>query len=257
MEKLSKSPLVYVLAQVRIGAVLKMEDYVPQIQEQMRKVGYPLYRPSEVREVHFGADKTDMTTTKRWYFDAMGRKAGFLLQAGSIVFHTTEYDTSKAFFSDLQRGLSIIHEAVEISAVERLGLRFVDAFQAERGHELGEYFQPGFRGISLEEVGATQPRLLIHLVTNTRIGGKLVIRLSQNTGGWFLPPDLQPPELTPNKRFLTDREIAVLDYDHFIERDEPFSLEGIGRTFDALHDTTSAVFRKTVSEFALEAWNRP
>jgi len=257
VEKLSKSPLVYVLAQVRIGAVLKMEEYVPQIQEQMRKVGYPLYRLSEVREVHFGADKPDMTTTKRWYFDAMGRKAGFLLQAGSIVFHTTEYDTSKAVFSDLQRGLSIIHEAVDISAVERLGLRYVDAFQADRGHELGEYFQPGIRGISLEEIGATQPRLFINLVTNTKIGGKLVIRLSQNTGGWSLPPDLQPPELTPNKTFLPDREIAVVDYDHFIERDEPFSLEGIGHTFDTLHNTTSAVFRKTVSEFALEAWNRP
>ena len=230
---------------------------MPQIQEQMRKAGYPLYRPSEVREVHFGAEKPSFQATKRWYFDGIGRRVGFLLQADSIVFHTTDYDTSGVFFSDLQTGLAIIDEAVEISAVERLGLRYVDAFQADAGHELGEYFQPGIRGVGLEEIGATQPRLLINLVTNTPIGGKLVARLSQNTGGWFLPPDLQPLELTPSKTFPSDREMAVLDYDHFIERGEPFSLDGIGQTFEALHDTTSAVFRKTVSEFALQTWGSP
>lgn len=254
MKKLGKSPLVYVLAQVRIGAVLKMEDYVPQIQEHMRKAGYPLYRQGEIREVHFGPEKSDLTHTKRWYFDAIERNAGFLLQVGSIVYHTTAYDTSEAFFAALKIGLSIIHEVVDINVVERLGLRYVDAFQADEDHELGEYFQPGISGISLAEIGAAQPRSLINLVVDTQVGGKLVIRLSQNTEGGPLPPDLQPPDLAFTKQFAPDKKIAMLDYDHFIENVGRFSVEEVIETFGNLHTATSGAFRKTVSEFALDAW---
>ncbi len=254
MEKLSKSPLVYVLAQVRIGAVLKMDDYVPQIQEHMRKAGYPLYRQGEIREIHFGPEKPDLTRTNRWHFDTMERNSGFVLQTGSIVYHTTAYDTSDSFFAALRDGLPIIHDAVGIDAVERLGLRYVDAFQADEGHGLGEYFLPGISGISLAEIGAVQPRLLINLVADTEVGGKLVIRLSQNTEGWSLPPDLRPPDLAVTKNFAPEKEIAVLDYDHFIENVGRFSLVEVIKTFGNLHTATSGAFRKTVSPFALEAW---
>lgn len=254
MEKLSQSPLIYVLAQVRIGAILQMAEYVPQIQERLRKEGYPLFREGEIREVRFGPEQPDLTRTQRWHFDSIARNAGFLLQTGSIVFHTTAYDTHEAFFAELERGLSIIHEAVGIGVVERLGLRYVDAFQADPGHALAEYFQPGISGIRLEEIGAATPRLSINLVAETAIGGRLVVRLIQNTGGWFLPPDLQPPELTVKKEFAPDGEVAVLDYDHFIERIEPFSVEDIVRGFVDLHGMVSKAFEKTVSPFALEAW---
>lgn len=254
MEKLSKSPLIYVLAQVRIGAILKMADHVPQIQERLRKTGYPLYRASEIQEVRFGLGQPELKTTPRWYFDASDRGTGFLLQADSIVFHTSVYETSEVFFAALGQGLGIIHEVVGVEVAERLGLRYVDAFQADPGHRLAEYFHAGISGMTLDEIGASQPRLLVNLVADTEIGGKLVIRLGQNTGPVFLPPDLQPMELALNKPFASDKEIAVLDYDHFIERVVPFSVPDIVETFDALHRVTSGAFRNTVSEFALDAW---
>jgi uncharacterized protein (TIGR04255 family) len=254
VEKLSKSPLIYVLAQVRIGAVLKMADHVPQIQERLRKTGYPLYRASEIQEVRFGLGQPELKTTPRWYFDAGDRSTGFLLQADSVVFHTSVYDTSEVFFAALSQGLGIVHEVVGVEVAERLGLRYVDAFQADPGHRLAEYFRTGISGITLDEIGATQPRLLINLVADTQVGGKLVIRLGQNTGPGFLPPDLHPLELTLTKPFAPNEEIAVLDYDHFIERVVPFSVQEIVDTFDALHQVTSGAFRKTVSEFALQSW---
>ncbi len=254
VEKLSKSPLIYVLAQVRIGAVLKMAEYVPLIQERLRKTGYPLYRASEIRELRFGPGQPDLTSTARWHFDASDRSTGFLLQADSLVFHTSAYKTSEDFFAALTQGIEIIHEVVGLEVAERLGLRYVDAFQADPDHRLAEYFHPGVRGIALDEIGATQPRLLVNLVADTQIGGRLVIRLSQNTGPGFLPPDLHPLELTLDKRFAPGGEIAVLDYDHFIERVVPFSVEDIVHAFGALHQVTSGAFRMTVSDFALQAW---
>lgn len=254
MNKLTHSPLIYVLAQVRIGAILQMADYIPQIQERLRKEGYPLYQEGEVQEVRLGPGRTDLARARRWLFDNIEHDAGFLIQTGSIVFRTTAYDTSEVFFTRLQRGLEIIHEVVDIAVVERLGLRYIDAFQADPGHRLAEYFRPEIRGISLEEIGVAQPQLLINLVADTQVGGKLVIRLSQNTGGWFLPPDLQPPDLVVKQRLAPDGEIAVLDYDHFMEGTRPFSLGAIRQTFVDLHTVTSGAFRRTVSEFALDTW---
>jgi uncharacterized protein (TIGR04255 family) len=254
VEKLAQSPLVYVLAQVRIGAILQMAEYVPQIQERLRKEGYPLFREGEIREVRFAPEHPELTRTQRWHFDTMARDAGFLVQTGSVVFHTTAYDTHAAFFAELERGLAIIHEAVGIGVVERLGLRYVDAFQADPGHSLADYFQPAISGIRLEEIGAAAPRLSINLVAETAIGGRLVVRLSQNTGGWFLPPDLQPPELTVKKAFAPEGEIAVLDYDHYVEHVEPFSVDDIVGRFGDLHGAVSKAFEQTVSPFALEAW---
>jgi uncharacterized protein (TIGR04255 family) len=254
VEKLSKSPLVYVLAQVRIGAVLQMAEYIPQIQERLRKEGYPLFREGEIREVRFGPEHPELTRAPRWHFDTAARDAGFVVQTASVVFHTTAYDTHGSFFAELERGLSLIHDAVGIGVVERLGLRYVDAFQPDPGYSLAEYFQPAISGIRLDEIGAAAPRLSINLVAETAIGGRLVVRLSQNTGGWFLPPDLQPPELTVRKVFASEGEIAVLDYDHYIERVESFSVADIVGRFEDLHGAVSMAFEQTVSPFALKAW---
>jgi uncharacterized protein (TIGR04255 family) len=241
-----------------------MEDYVPQIQERMRKAGYPLFREGEVREIRLGPDKPDWKRATRWHFDTIERKAGFVLQAASIVYHTTAYETSDAFFAALQDGLAIIDGTVGIDLFERLGLRYVNAFHADEGHGLSEYFQPGISGIALAEIGVTELRLFVNLVADTqlrvadtRVPGKLVIRLTQNTEGWFLPPDVRPLDLAVTKRLQADKTIAVMDYDHFVEFLEevrPFSVETIVKGLRELHTVTSAAFRTTVSDFAGETW---
>ena len=253
MAKLAKSPLVYVVAQVRIGAVLKMEHYVPEIQEHMRKVGYVLYRPNEVRNLRFGPGKSELRVAKQWAFDRIDRKTGFLVQEGSVAFHTTAYDTHEAFFAELQRGLQIVQDAVDLGAMERLGLRYIDAFQADAGRDLSDYLQPGLRGVALEDIGARQASAFTNLITDTDVGGRLVVRIGLNSRGG-LPPDLTPPDLVLARGFSPDRSIAVLDYDHFIEETQPFSVERAIERFNALHGILSASFRKTASDFALESW---
>lgn len=253
MEKLEKSPLVYVVAQVRIGAVLKMVDYIPEIQERMRKANYSLYRPSEVRELELGPSGTKTQITGQWAFDRIDRTTGFLVQAGSVAFHTTAYDTYKIFFANLQQGLQIVQDVVGIAASERLGLRYVDAFQASAGHELVDYLKDGLRGIGLDHIGARRPRSFTNLITDTDVGGKLVVRIGLNTEG-ALPPNLVPQDLASVKTFDARMPIGILDYDHFIEKPEEFSVERAIEQFNGLHGILSDVFRETVSDFALEDW---
>jgi uncharacterized protein (TIGR04255 family) len=253
VEKLEKSPLVYVVAQVRIGAVLKMADYIPEIQERMRKASYSLFRPSEVRELEFGPTETETRITSQWAFDRIDRTMGFLVQPSSVALHTTAYDTHPVFFAALQEGLQIVQDLVGIAASERLGLRYVDAFQASPEHELVDYLKEGLRGVGLEHIGATRPRLFTNLITDTDVGGRLVVRIGLNTEG-ALPPNLVPQDLVSVKTFNAALPIGILDYDHFIEKPEEFSVERAIERFNELHGILSVVFRETVCGFALEDW---
>jgi hypothetical protein len=65
---------------------------------------------------------------------------------------------------------------VDVAVTERLGLRYVDAFQADVECNLGDYKQPGIRGINLGDIGARKPRFLISLITEMDVGGKLAVR---------------------------------------------------------------------------------
>ena len=253
VEKLARSPLVYVVAQVRIGAVLKMGDYVPEIQEHMRQAGYALYRLGEVRDLQFGPGGTALRVARQWAFDRIDRTAGFLVQEGSVTFHTTAYDTHETFFAELRQGLQIVQDAAGIGAIERLGLRYVDAFQPDTDRSLADYLKPGLRGVALDDIGARRPRSFTNLITETDVGGRLVVRIGLNSIG-VLPPDLTPPDLVLARTFGRDQPIAVLDYDHFIEQTEPFSVARAIEQFNALHGIVSAAFGETVSAFALETW---
>ncbi len=253
MAKLAKSPLVYVVAQVRIGAVLKMADYVPDIQERMRRADYSLFRPSEVRELEFGPGQTKETVASHWAFDRIDRTSGFSIQAGAVTFHTTAYDTHETFLSDLENGLKIVQDVVGIGAMERLGLRYVDAFQASHGHDLTDYLKEGLRGVSLNDIGARHQGSFTHLVMDTEVGGRLVVRVGLTPNG-ALPANLMPKDLSLAKTFAPTKPLGILDYDHFIEIAEPFSVARAMERFDALHDIVKSAFLKTVSDFALEDW---
>ena len=253
MEKLGKSPLVYVIAQVRIGAVLKMADYIPGIQEGMRKADYALFRDNEVQEMEFGPGGTKLRVTPQWAFDQINRTTGFLVQPGSIAFHTTAYDTHEIFFAALQQGLQIVQDVVGITASERLGLRYVDAFHASTNHKLTDYLKKGLRGIDLEHIGARKPKSFNNLIMDTDVGGRLVVRIGLNTDG-ALPPNLLPQDLVCEKKFDAAKPIGILDYDHFLEKLGEFSVKRAMEQFNGLHGILSDAFRETVSEFALEDW---
>ena len=54
--KLPRAPLIFVLAQVRFNPVLKMESYVPDIQEYLRHHEFPRYRLENIQNIMIGTD---------------------------------------------------------------------------------------------------------------------------------------------------------------------------------------------------------
>ena len=72
--KLRRSPLILVLAQIRFNPLLKMSDYIPDIQEAMRGKGLIRFNQEETQQVVFGpVVKTNQTT--RWVFGTSEAKS--------------------------------------------------------------------------------------------------------------------------------------------------------------------------------------
>jgi len=93
----------------------------------------------------------------------------------------------------------------------------------------------------------------LNFVTDTDVGGRLVVRIGLNTDG-VLPPNLIPTDLVLDKTFDRQRPLGILDYDHFIEKPGAFSVEHAIARFKALHGIVADAFRGTISDFALEDW---
>ena len=97
--KLKKSPLVFVLSQVRFSPILKMENYVPDIQEDLRKQGFPRYKKEDIQQVSFGGPDIRAERDNRWVFSSRDQTEAIVLAPTFVVYETTNYDVFETFVS--------------------------------------------------------------------------------------------------------------------------------------------------------------
>ena len=115
-EKLSSPPLFYALIQVIFNPIIQMENYVPVIQEEMRKIGYSdfLLEPFQnininIAAENFGVQPTKIELQKRWLFNDVIRQNGYVLNQSLLVFHTTAYKTFGGFLDKAIKGVELLH----------------------------------------------------------------------------------------------------------------------------------------------------
>lgn len=253
--KLNNAPLVYVLAQVRYSPILSMEKYIPDIQEQVRKV-FPKYKKTVVQSLTVGANDQapDVSRVDRWEFANKESDTGFILQADSFVFHTTNYEKFKDFIGHFKFALTQVQDAVDISLVERVGLRYIDAIEPKDGEDLGKYMVPGLCGFPLGKLNTNM--LISHTEAVARSAvGTLILKATQKQDSRVLPPDLSPVGLFVQRSMPQDRTTAIFDFDHYCEQSFDFSVEEIVKRAAQLHDVTSKAFWATVTDYAIEQWN--
>ena len=130
---MSNAPVYYALAQAHFNPVAAMSKYVEQIQDRLRREGYPLFEPQQVTHLIVpGPSQTqqaepEIRHTLSWLITRSDRTAGFILAPSAITYHTTHYDTREEFIPELLRGLAAVHEAATLDHVSRVGLRYLDA----------------------------------------------------------------------------------------------------------------------------------
>lgn len=254
--KLSRSPLVYVVAQVRISAVIAIDKYIPEIQEQLRHKGFPRFKQEQVRHLRldFGAEPK-FNIIERFEFQNKEQTTGLILASDFVALHASRYENFGKFEEMLSAGLEIIHKALQISLTERIGLRYVDLVRVHEGESLGDYLQPGLLGLDPATLGARSSLSRFEFVGLTEIG-KLIVRCSTAQGEEFLPPDLEPTSLRFGVTPEPNESRYLLDFDHSSEGAEAsdFSIKGVLDNMQQLHSNLDLAFRHAVTEQALTRW---
>ncbi|QKE42228.1 MAG: TIGR04255 family protein [Ferrovum myxofaciens] len=261
---MSNAPVYYALAQAQFNPVAAMAKYIDEVQDHLRQESYTLFEPQQVTHLQLTAAHGQSLTepqvahTTSWLITKGDRTSGFILNASSITFHTTHYETSNEFIPELLRGLRAIHAVVNLDHVGRLGLRYLDAVLPKPDEMVDQYLAGGLHGV---QFGAKQRYALNESVFETESGpllpmGTLVARVHRMTSTLGYPPDMVPNGLMQMTKFAINDVCshAVIDTDHFVEGRMPLNFDKLGEQLSALHATIKLVFDATITDHARATW---
>lgn len=261
--KLRNAPVYFTIVQARFNPILALDTYAPQVQESLRKQGYPDAQKGVLttfnltlgspREIPPSQVPVDQTT--RYTFLNIERTAGFVLDQGALSFQTTEYDVFESFLAAFLTGLRIIHEVVDLSYTERLGVRYLDAVFPRTGETLPSYLNESLLGLS----GKIEGHQLVHAFSETvgRMGAiTIVARAIVQDGPIGFPPDLQPGNLVVAERFRARVGLhAILDIDGSYDQRERFDLDRVREHLTDIHEQITKSFKTSVTPHALDVWS--
>lgn len=260
-ERLANAPVFFSIVQARFNAILALDSYAPQIQEILRKQGFPDLRKSVLAtfNLNMGSPseasppQVPVQQATRYTFCNMEQTAAFILDPGALSYQTTEYDIFSTFSAEFVKGLRAIHNAVDLSYTDRIGVRYLNAIFPKNGEKLSDYITNSLLGLVVRLDGD-----VIHAFSETliRIGdAKVLGRAIIQNGEIGFPPDLQPLMLVLASRFRHLRgHHAILDMDSWFETREKFSLDTVQSRLSVVHSEAEKAFKAAVEEKALHAW---
>ena len=250
--RLPFAPLVFVLAQVRFPAVLKMSKYVPEIQDLLRQQGFTGYAEEQMQQVIFGPQiKTEIGN--RWVFANRDRREAVVLATNFVVYETTKYEVFGTLADRFRGVLRIIKEQAGLQFAEQLGLRYVDLIRQGKGMELRDFLREPLRGLTSDDLGTTSAQCQFVIQAKTPYGD-LHIRSFEGSGGDFMPPDLASTHLEYSVTLSQEEIFRILDFDHISRGEVDFDAETVLDKMHALHESTSRAFHAAVTPEAIEYW---
>lgn len=255
---LKNPPVYFTVAQARFNAILNLGEYLPSIQDAMRKASFSdfLTRKSVVIQINMQDGQAMPTPAAResFFFGTADKKHCFVLSTEALTLQSTSYGTFEEFSRRFLDGLDLIDKAVQLDFTERVGLRYLDHIAPRNSETLDKYLASEVLGLSARIGG--EP---IHSFSETfnSVGDvRLLTRVVIQNGTLSFPPDLQPEGMAVESRFLAHAgHHALLDTDGSIEKREVFASEVVGQQLNAIHDVVRVAFRATVTEHALDVWN--
>lgn len=253
--KLERSPLVFVLSQVRFPALLKMADYLPDIQESLRQDGFSHFAKEDIQQVTFGGPEIKAERDIRWVFAARDRSEAVILAPSFVVYETSRYDVFETFTERFAKVLDLVGSVTKIDLVEQVGLRYVDLIRAVEGNAAADFLRERVRGLSEADLGVKSSRHQFMTQAQTE-HGDLYVRSFENSGSNFMPPDLVSTHLrfSVQAEDLKDEVFRVLDVDHIAKGEFDFTADALIRKLWDLHDYSTKAFRAAVTEDAIEYW---
>lgn len=263
-EKLSNAPVFYTVAQVQCNAVLDLETYITVIQARMREAKFPDYRKEIVQTMGFSGGDMSFPAgmpqvgqqQARYRFGDISGYSSFVIDANSLSFQTTRYDTFEIFSEIFLKGLSIFNAIVKLDFIERIGLRYLDAVLPKKESEesLENMLAPQLLGFSMSGLGALK-HSVCETVVETDVG-QLVSRVIIRHGKVGLPMELGGPYAPKVERRFTEHEglHAIIDTDAIAQHREEFDIDKVESRLAALHTEIVNCFEAAITKSARDSW---
>jgi uncharacterized protein (TIGR04255 family) len=255
-------PVYYTVTQVRFNPILKLKEFLADIQDGLRKLGYPDYRVQSGFVWEIGSRGSQEQTVRQipnenYIFGDAPRKHSFVLTNNSLAFQSTQYGNFVHFAESFLRGLAVVHEFVRLDYIERVGLRYLDRVSPGENEQLEQYLIPEVLGVAGKVTGV-QNSLLYSETHMQKDDVKLISRTTIQEGPITYPADLGQIDLNIDQRFHQHAgRHAILDNDGSIDRREVFATATVRTHLTDAHELIALAFAATTTEFAMNAWNRP
>jgi len=257
---LKKPPVYFTLAQVRFNTILKIRDFLPSVQEGMRKAGFPVFSTRQTFVFQLappdGPEGAQSTPQEQYFFTNTAKTHSFLLDVASLTLQSTQYGTFEDFSNRFLEGLTLVNEAIALDYSERVGVRYLDHVAPRKDDTLEQYLGPEVQGLAQRLKGEPVHSYIeaLNAIGNTQLRTRIFI----TKGGLAFPPELQPNGLEIEPRFSEEDGLhATVDTDGFVQERKPFSLDDIRKDFAAIHDAVNEAFYTIVTDYAREAWDTP
>jgi len=241
-----------------------MSAYIPAIQEEFRRHGFPIERAGKVKQLIFGPAggvPVQEDDRHRWEYRTKDETWTVLVMEDTVVLQTTSYDRFENFAEKLLHAVETVLTETEhdkFGVVERVGLRYVDLVQPREGEDYRFYLRPGFHGVADEVFKDGSHRLHVESTGKTSVGdmeGKMVVRVVQNDRGFSLPPDLVGGAPKHHSRAREGELVTLVDMDHYIEGNFEPDAEWVVASAYSMHDhLVETLHDHVVTKEAIEAW---
>ncbi len=253
------SLLEYTIGQVAFSPVLRMEKYIDEIQDDLRKNGFPKFIQQEIPVVKVEVNNVprfDKITT--WIFQDKDSTLSLSITQEFITLETSHYTTFDSFIKILEYALSVLSKIVGIELVQRVGLRYVDMVRKEGEEAFSQYLEPGILGIPFKKDVSNidsieSSRHASESTVDTALG-QLIVRTLRTNQGIPLPPDLLPNTLSPKCIPHLQEWITFIDFDHFSMQQRDFNTEKLVDTFWDLKEITANAFHTAITDYAISKW---
>jgi uncharacterized protein (TIGR04255 family) len=255
--KLHEDPLALVLCQVRFSRIRKMPEFLPEIQDRLRNVGFPEDASAPLQRIHLEPGKPPaLSSVRHEEFRSKDEAWGVVIAEDMLVLATTHYDRYIGFAERLKAAVTIVDEVAGLQqgSITRVGLRYIDAIIPGPGESWRHYLQPSLHGPASPVFEGGEPLLGMEFHGRTE-AGRLAIRITQNNQGQLVPPGTLVKPMAFRQKDLGSQLLTLIDSDHYVEGQWDFSMSELLDTVDALHKGINTVFfNNIVSEHALTAW---
>lgn len=257
-QKMKKPPIFYTIGQIQFNTVLGMSKFVPDIQEALRGA-FPDFQTQKIANIQIRLvgdnNPAQATTQEQWQFTDLRKMSGYLLRPNSLVFHTTAYEDSEDFLQKVVHGISVVNDHADLSYVDSVALRTLDAVIPDPDLDVRNYLNPAVRGLS-EGLEGQLKHSVSESLWEVPPNGILISRVAIVKGTLALPMDLFPLalELKPQLKEV-NVEHALLDNDRQEKERFVFDLDEIRKKLLTVKKGATEAFQKQVTEVALNRWN--